>query len=229
VLTETDIDNLPDDPELALAVIADMLLDRIKQAGEDFGMNEAQAWHSDILAHLTVHEMADAYKALMDDYPLDPGRFWEWWNTYLAALRHHRTYIYMEKKRTLTTVVIAPPHRAKIHQLLNEIRELVERLNITEEKRNLIYKLIAKLASEVDQTRTGVQTMLNTVLQISRVARQIGEDAKPIVDRVRELFGIFTKAEDAPQLGHKKPPQIGRKMPRPQARPKAELDDDIPF
>jgi hypothetical protein len=231
VLTETDIDNLPDDPELALAVIADMLLDRVNHAGDDFGMTEARAWYADIVAHLSVHDMTKigTYDSLRNDPPLDPNMFWEWWNDYISALRLHRTYIYMDKKRTMTTVVITSLHRTKIHQLLNEVRPLVEKLNVTEEKRNLIYKLIAKLQSEVDQSRTGFQTMLNMVMQISRVVRQVGDDAKPISDRVREIFGIFTKAEDAPTIGHRKPPQISQKSPRPQTRSKAELDDDIPF
>ena len=236
MLTEEDIENLPDDPDVALAVIADLLAQESGPAMQNdaFTIHDANAWYADIQAHLIAHDLTERYPKLDCGTPAgDPSTFWEWWHRYAADLRQYRTLIYMTRKRNGSTVVLPPARKADIHALLNQIREIVERLNLSETKRNMIYRLIAKLQSEVDQSRTGVQTVLNMVLEASRVAKEVGENAKPLVDRVKELFGIFADAESGstgPAVGHDDIPKIENKNARPKARgSRAELDDDIPF
>jgi hypothetical protein len=237
MLTEEDIENLPDDPDVALAMIADLLAQQSgpeEMHNEGLSIRDANAWYADIQAHLIAHGLTERYPKLdCGTPPGDSGIFWEWWNRYLADLRQYRTLIYMVRKRNGSTVVLPPARKADIHALLNQIREIVERLNLSETKRNMIYRLIAKLQSEVDQTRTGVQTVLNLVLESSRVLKEVGENAKPLVDRVKEVFGIFADADSGntgPAVGHDDIPKIENKSARPKARGgKAELDDDIPF
>ena len=223
MLSEDDIHNLPDDPDLALAVMADLMETDVSRAmaNNEFGMGDGITWWGDILAHLEVHQMQDRYPKLISIPPTDQKLFWEWFSKYRANLRQHRTTIYFQQKRNSTSVVLSVPHKARIHALLNEIRKLVEKMEVSIEKRDAIFRLISRLQSEVDRERTNIQGVLHMILEVSGVAKRVGEDAKPLVDRVRELFGIVTEARDNPatkQIGQSEHKKIENK-----------LDDDIPF
>lgn len=224
MLTEDDIQNLPDDPDLALAIMADQMESEVgpAMANNEFGTAEGRTWWGDIQAHINVHRMQDRYPLLAPEPPGDQKTFWDWFDKFRQNLRHYRTTIYFHQKRNSTSVVLSAKHKKRVHELLNEIRQLIEKMDISIEKREAIFRLIARLQSEVDRERTNVQSLLHMILEVSGVVKKVGEDAKPFVDRVRELLGIVTEARDNPE-----PKKVGK--PEQKKIDKSALDDDIPF
>lgn len=88
------------------------------------------------------------------------------------------------------SVVLDKSHRAKIRALLSRVRDIVPKLNVSSAKHEKIFDLIAKVENEVDRPRTRMEAFFALVLEGSSVARQVGEDAKPLIDDIERIaFG----------------------------------------
>ncbi len=79
----------------------------------------------------------------------------------------------------------------RIQKLVNELRDLIaasEELEDTHKRR--VLKRLEKLQSELHKKVSDLDVFYGTVIELSVVARIVGENVKPLVDRIRELVGI---------------------------------------
>lgn len=91
----------------------------------------------------------------------------------------------------------------RINQLISELREIISKSELFEEghKQRLLRRL-ERLQSEVHKKVSDLDRFWGLVGDAGVALRKFGEDAKPIVDRVRELtqiiWGAQAKAEGLP-------------------------------
>ncbi len=84
----------------------------------------------------------------------------------------------------------------RIQVLINELRNLISASEDLEakHKRRVLNKL-EKLQSEIHKSVSDLDTFYGSVIELSVVARIVGENLKPVVDRVRELVSIVWPAQ----------------------------------
>ena len=91
----------------------------------------------------------------------------------------------------------------KIQNLLNELRDLVTKSNAFEEKhRRRLLKRVERLQQELHKKQSDLDHFWGLVGDAGIVLGKFGEDAKPIVDRIKEITDIVwrtqSRAEELP-------------------------------
>lgn len=242
MLTKDHIDSLPDDPVDALVAIADLFFAHLQAVESDrAGLSNIEALHcaEEVKAAIEGLETEGFYPRLFERQPPSPEAeiFSAWFADFRSSVAYYRTNAMMKRRKSATSVALGPSHRARIHALLNGIREIVPKLKVTPAKHERIFDLISKLENEVDRPRTRMESLLQLILQVSRVGKQVGEDAKPLIEGVERITDALSGAKEeeeaasTPRLpGPKETPKLpGPKEPgRPRSRADG-LDDDIPF
>jgi hypothetical protein len=84
----------------------------------------------------------------------------------------------------------------KIQNLLNELRELVSKSKIFEEKhRRRLLKRLEKLQSEIHKKQSDLDHFWGLVGDAGVAVGKFGMDAKPFVDRIREITDIIWRTQ----------------------------------
>lgn len=230
MLTADEIEALPEDPYEGFAALVDYL-NRHLDDGPDNWTWRARRYVEAVSAYLDEHELRgfEIFERLEDKAPLDDGRFGDWWTEYSNAVSYAQTRIRLRRKRGgALSVVLNDEYRKEIGALLTKIRAIVPQLEITDRKRDAIYTRITQLQAEVEKSRTNLENFFAVTLETADTLGQAGTKAKPFLDALERLMKIFSKARaEEPPPSLPSPPE--RKRLEPPKKPKAELDDDIPF
>lgn len=142
--------------------------------------------------------------------------------------------ILMEAARRLKTgasniVVLDANSRQGIHALLEAIREKLNSLSISENKRESLFNKLNSFAAELDRNRTRTEAFYAFAVETARVAREVNDEIKPLQQTIDRIFDWLDKAK---KLKDALPPWQERKKieapPKQLSRPE-ELEDDIPF
>jgi len=230
MLSKQDIDNMPDDEDEAFAFVAELFEEHVRAAqalSQTMDYADALGCADEVLAIVEAWGNPEKYTRL-GQAPRGDDEWYQWWTDFRATMRHYKVRALMLRRQSMLTVVLDKSHRAKIHGLLNRIRNIIPDLHLSDARHDRIIKLISKLEREVDLRRTGMEWFGAVVLEVSSIARQVGENAKPLIDDLERLTKIFSEAKDEDLS----PPSLPAPKPTPRIedkRSKAELDDDIPF
>jgi hypothetical protein len=91
----------------------------------------------------------------------------------------------------------------RIRALINELRELItENTELDEEHKLRLLKRLEKMQAEIHKKVSDLNAFYGLAVEASVMLKKIGENAKPIVDRIKELTGISwntqARAENLP-------------------------------
>ena len=79
----------------------------------------------------------------------------------------------------------------RIQKLVNELRDLISATEELEQKhKQRVLRKLEKLQSELHKKIRDLDLFYGTIIELSVTARIVGENFKPVVDRIRELVGI---------------------------------------
>lgn len=79
----------------------------------------------------------------------------------------------------------------QIQRLINELRDLISASDELEEKhKQRVLSRLEKLQSEMHKKVSDLDRVYGNVIELSIMARRVGENFKPVVDRIRELVAI---------------------------------------
>lgn len=124
-----------------------------------------------------------------------------------------------------TTILIPSTYKAKIGDLLQTIRKIVNQEVSNENKREKIFSKIASLQSEVDRDRTTVDALFSRAIDLSRTIGEFGENIEPLIDKMERLKNIFwDNSNNVSRLQNSKRPKLIE-----EAKSSFELSDEIPF
>ena len=85
---------------------------------------------------------------------------------------------------------------ARIQRALNDLRQLINRSKEIEAKhKRRLLKRLERLQQELHKKVSDLDHFWGLIGDGSTVMRKIGEDAKPIIDRIREVLEIIWKAQ----------------------------------
>lgn len=167
------------------------------------------------------------------------------WNDYVDFCTHVEHYIeqikiYHARRRRQYSVAFDGTTKAKIRHLLGQVKEIVDRLEVEERKREALYNGINTLLSEVDRNRTRFEAYACLAIEAAAVGDKAVTPITKLLDSIAGLFGKAKDAENAvPQLPSPPPikriegPKADNEKPQNTApsgwESPANLDDDIPF
>ncbi len=151
------------------------------------------------------------------------------------------------RRRKLYSVALNAKTKEEIRDYLNKIRSVIDVLEVSDRKREALYKKLSALQEELDRSRTRFEVVAAFILESSDIAEEAGAKLKFIrewMDSISRLMGRADGEEKAQQhlprqeetkrieSTAKKSSASGRKTapdPLPPKKGGADLDDEIPF
>ncbi len=228
--------DLPDDPEMAFAVLQQReyaALQRVWESIEGPNRHEEQRYIDTLIAFDEVHNLG-----ILADYGSPPSKDGDFQDYFMSFHRHAEISskkVKMEAARRLKTgaesvVVLDTTAREAIHALINAIREKLNELTLSENKRESLFNKLNAFASEVDKNRTRTESFLSFAVDVARTVRAVKDEIEPLqqpIDRVLDLIEKAAKWHDSlPSWKDRKRIEGPRKRLAP---PPQDLDEEIPF
>ena len=160
------------------------------------------------------------------------------YNTYLnfsKDVKYYRTILEIQHGRRVQgfSVQFDAVTKEKIKHHLKQVRDIVEKLEIDQDKKDALFGKIGALEQEVDRDRTRLEAYGALVIESAGVLGDAVEKLEPLrkwFDSIGQLIWGAKKEEETKQL----PPPGERKQIEPPRAPKpsgkrGNLDDEIPF
>lgn len=236
MLTADELAKLPDNPEMAFVQLVE-ILDRWLESA--LAREEANA----------RERYVEMLRAFADEYELDAAEFrrlsptaakFNSWLDYFDEFRSEVAYtsgrLRFRHRTDLGAVVTSSvelnnARRDEIHKLTLKIRKVVAVLDIPEAKRDAIYKRVAALDREVDQSKTRYGTLMALVLETCGTLGESAKKLEPVAKLVQKINAHVAdqKAESELAALPEAPEQKQIAPPRERQSPPAELDDGVPF
>jgi hypothetical protein len=129
------------------------------------------------------------------------------------------------------SVVFDATAKAKLHHLLNQVRDIFLKLEVDDRKRDALISKLSDLEKEVDRPRTRFDAYAALAIEVADVAGEVISRGKilEVLDAVARVFGVAKNEETTRQLpAPTKPKQIEHKRPS-RSEKRTDMDDDIPF
>lgn len=241
LITDEDLANLPEDPQLAFVELERVARVRVQQWETEIA--EVQYGDADpyrleyinkVLAAARVYEI-DALKDWQVPNVRD-SNIYDQYRQFTHDVDHFTMQIRIRNVpvNRRASVGLDGNTKIKIHHHIGKIREAIEAAALPDEKRDALYRKLDRFALEVDKVRTDLQAA--TAVYIA-VCAGIGEGFKKLepvrrmIDSVATLLGKAKEAEEnlpaLPSGAERKRLEAPRKrLPPPRA---GDLDDEIPF
>jgi hypothetical protein len=225
-------DNLPVDPERAFL----MLESYFKTECEKKLANAHQEERTDVYLVQYISRVIGAISELglephfhVGSVPAINDVDYSTYLNFSKDVEHYRTMLQIRhaRRRKGHSVALDVNTKSKLRHLLTQMKETVDKLDVSEKKKEALFAKIAALESEINRDRTNFDAIAALWIEVCEKAGDGFEKLKPLrdmIDSIGNLIGVAKKSEDAsqPQLSAPKPP---KQIPPP----KPSLDDDIPF
>lgn len=236
MITDKDLATLPGDPEQAFIRLVDLLNDRLARLDGDDWRDAASQYAQAALAFIdeTGLEIEVDRRYVYSSFA-DEG-FGEWFERFRNTINYYKNrYLFrhgpVNWQSRSTTVILDDELRSEIHNLLGKMRKAVAQLDISEAKRDAIYAKIAKLAAEVDRSRTRLDAFTDFLLEVGEGFGNAAEKAEPFVKMVERLTTAFSRAKRQTEQMLLNPPasEQPKRLIGPASSQSVKLDDEIPF
>jgi hypothetical protein len=243
MISDDELLDLPEDPELAFVQCERKLREGLfRRLEETESYNANSSYKLEYINHVVA--VAKALElSIFDEYSIpslgsDLHPFYE---QFRHDVDHVTVQIRMRHARRVKnySVALDPATKSKVRHHLQQIKEIVDRLEVSERKKEALYSKINALADEVDKDRTRFDTAMALITEVASVGGEAADRLEPVrkwIDSIARLLGRAKEAEDAaaPRLPAPKerkriePPR--RVIPAKQNSKRIDdLDDEIPF
>jgi hypothetical protein len=222
-------DDLPEDPELAFLSLEAHFK---RQCDEQLAKNHQEErtdiyfiqYISRVLA--AINELGLEDKFANGSVPSIKDVNYTTYIDFCEDVEHYRTKLQIRCSRRGKeySVALDTPTKLKLRHLLSQIKETVDKLDVSQSKKEALFAKISALENEINRDRTRFDAVAALWVE---VCEKIGEGVKKLeplrqlMDSVGSLIGAAKKEEET--QAHRLP---APKTPKQIAPPK---DDDIPF
>ena len=233
-------ENLPSDPEQAFLALEDKfraeldLITKTAHPEQDLTVERVD-YIAQVIGAITAlgleHQFGDRVPQVEDIS----------YNTYLnfsKDVKHYRTILLVKHGRRVQgySVQFDPPTKLKVQHHIEQLREIFQKLEVEEDKREALFNRLNELQQEVDRNRTRFDAFAALAIEAGGVVGEVIEKSKilKLLDGIAHVFWD-SKEEEIKRLP---PPTPTKRLEPPKAptpaagRPaskKRDPDDDIPF
>jgi hypothetical protein len=233
MITDEELADLPDDPEHAFVLYERRIRERLHKDLEisenQYAVESCQITYMShvlaavkaldlgILGNWTVPSTSDDVNTYYRNFVTEVDGF-----TVQFRFRHAR-------RVKQFSVAFDAAAKAKLRHHLEQMREVVDRLDVPDRKREALINRITALNDEIDRDRTRFEAFAALVVETS-------DQMEPLRKWIEPIAGIFRKSKEIEQ--EREPPRLpsppkrigGPKQPQaPQRKKQVDLDDDVPF
>ena len=228
--------DLPDDPELAFAILHQRKyeeLTRIWESMDDSSFVDELKYVDTLIAFDEVHDLG--IFAHYKNPPTSKNNFYGFFHEFRRQAEISSQKFKMEDARRRKTgaqniIVLDATSRKAIHTLINAIKERLNELTLSENKRETLFGKLNAFADEVDRNRTRTEAFYSFAFDTARVVRSVGDEIKPLLQTIDRMAELIDKAKKIHDL---LPPWTDRKKiegpPKRLTSPAPDFDDEIPF
>lgn len=167
--------------------------------------------------------------------PRSQDKFGEYFHIFRRHAEISSKKFKMEAARRLKTgaqniVILDNTARRAIHKLIDAIREKLDALTLSENKRESLFNKLNAFAAEVDRNRTRTEAFYSFAVDTARTVKNVSDDLKPLQNSIDRVINWIEKANN---WNDALPPWNDRKKiespPKSLPSPPSDLDDEIPF
>lgn len=200
MITDEEIDDLPDDDEAAFVQYEAILREAVRKVNSD---QDYRTW--DVEREYVAHMLAfvdnrDLPVDLPRNPPDDDQYFSEWHKNFVRAVDYFkasaRLQVSARRKRNVTSIALSLDLKTQVGGHLTAIRNIVGGADLSENKRDAIFRRIADLQEEVDRDRTRTEAALALWLDVTTAVGKGADNLKPVLDRIESIMKVFAKARD---------------------------------
>ncbi|UWR04360.1 hypothetical protein K3740_06675 [Ruegeria conchae] len=139
--------------------------------------------------------------------------------------------VHHSRRSKAMSVGFTAEQKTKIHALVQKMRTAIEDSSAQVDKKEKLFKIIAKLSEEVDKPRTGLERFGDLARGLASVSRDVEEEgARPWWKWYQLAMGVVDDAKEAePQLPKPVEPKQIEPPRKELPKPKTIDDDEIPF
>lgn len=242
MISDDELLNLPDDPELAFVQYEASLREKILAGMRESHENDADHFRLDYINHVIAAAKAFDIENLKD-WDAQPSRdhIFEYYGQLLSQVVQYTVQIRIKHSRRVKqySVTLNSSTRQKIRHHLGKIKETVDRLDVSQSKKEALFDKIAKLEDEVNRDRTRFDAVMALILETANTGGEAAKRLEPVrklIDSITGLIKVAKEDEDkaSPRL---EAPNERKRIEGPKDRltasksnkPPSDLDDEIPF
>jgi hypothetical protein len=228
-------ENLPDDPEEAFLVLEAAFNEELQLSISRLSSNESESlvfiqYISKVLA--AIQELSLNSKFSGDSIPDIQDVNYGTYADFSKDVEHYKTLLKIRMARRLKQFSISfDTHtKSKLRHLLAQMRATVDKLDLSESKKEALFARISALEVEIDRNRTRMDVVGALWLETCAKVGEGVDKLEPLRKWVGSIGGLigFAKTQEGPQAprlpSSPKPKQI-----EPPKSGESAIDDDIPF
>jgi hypothetical protein len=239
MISDEDIDALPSDPDAAFVQYEAILREAVRTENvrdRNPGWDVEREYVAHILAFVDTRDLP---LDLPRNPPGDGSAFSEWYQIFIRAVDYYkavaRLQVSARKRQNVAVLMLSLDFKTQIGGHLTAIRKIVAEAEMSENKRDAIFRRINNLQEEVDRDRTRTEAAMALWLDLTSAISKGAKNLDPAIDRLERIIKVFAKAKDeSEEKALMAPPERKRIAPptSPVEQPQAEkpsMDDEIPF
>lgn len=245
-ISQDDIDDLDDDPRIAFATLARLAQQRlVEQIAELDGRDEVEWERIEELRHSYMNVVVAAAKRFEIEpfISMQVPRYSEFRNKidhreFQADLDHYLTQLMLDNRirAKRDSVAILPKSKDNIRSYVFGLRKCIEQANMTEPKREALFKRLDEFEEELEKRRLNLLVVARIALEVLAVPGALWASADVANKLVTNIMQVVAEARMVEQETQKLAPTTS---PKALSSPRAEepsagfgrssRDDEIPF
>jgi hypothetical protein len=243
MITDEEIAELPDDPELAFVEFERIMRTRVQEAEQEVAQEQfgdADTYRLEYMNKVLAAAKEYGIDAIVPwQIPHANSNIFQEYRQFVSDVDHVTTQLRIRHapRTRRNSVGLDGKTKTKIHHHVEQIRSVIEQAELPDEKRDSLYGKLNRFVSEVDRARTGLVTGMAVYIAVCDGIGQGFEKLEPArrwIDSIAALLGRAKEVEDSlrPALA---PPAERKRLEPPRGRSLKQgkgfdlLDDDIPF
>jgi hypothetical protein len=237
-MDESIYDDLPDDPELAFVQLEsyykNMLDDAVKNTEEPSAIVFYRSQYANqVVAAAQALDIEGVKTQSIPSGERENWRFFDNFDKEIASLIIQIRIRKSRRKRDFS-VALDSGAKQKIRHYIEQIKQMVEASDVSQNKKDSIFKKLADLEIEVDRDRTRFEVIADALRGVARLSGDVErEGAEPWWKWVKLIFGEIDEAKDGEPKTSLPAPEERKKLEPPRKQlpgPEANSpDDEIPF
>jgi hypothetical protein len=243
MITDEELAQLPEDPELAFVEFERIMRARLYEAEEEASrqqFGDADSYRLEYINKVLAAAKEYGIEALVEWHvPSVGSRIFEEYRQFASDVDHFTTQLRIRHapKSRGNSVGLNGNTKRKIHHHIDQIRSVIDQAELPDAKRESLYEKLGRFALEVDKPRTDLDAGMAVYMAIcDGIGQGLTklEPARRWVDSIAGLLGRAKEVEDSSRPTLPLPPVRKRlepprdRVPTPPQKGR-DLDDDIPF
>jgi hypothetical protein len=243
MITDEELAQLPEDPELAFVEFERIMRARLYEAEDEVSreqFGDADTYRLEYMNKVLAAAKEYGIETLVQwQVPSANARIFEQYRQFVSDVDHFTTQIRIRHapKNRRNSVGLDGNTKRKIHHHIDQIRSAIDQAELPDGKRESLYEKLGRFALEVDKARTGLVAGMAVYIAVCDGIGQGFKKLEPArhwIDSIAGLLGRAKEVEDSLRPTLSRPIDRKRLEPprnRPPVSPPrgADLDDDIPF